>query len=76
MVNSLIGVTADKFFNIGRTSKLQVVFQTAGVLPITLDHSTATTDMATSLQFRVTLLDFSVQLEYVDIGLNALKNAR
>ena len=73
LVNSLIGVTADKFFNIGRTSKLQVVFQTAGILPITLDHSASATDMGSKLEFRVTLLDFSLQLEYVDIGLNALK---
>jgi hypothetical protein len=72
LVNSLIGVTADKFFNIGRTSKLQVVFQTAGILPITLDN-TGGTDLTTATAFKVTLLDFSIQLEYVDIGLNALK---
>lgn len=72
LVNSLIGITADKFFNIGRTSKLQVVFQTTGILPITLDNAGGTT-LTTALQFRVTLLDFSLQLEYIDIGLNALK---
>ena len=73
LVNSLIGVTADKFFNIGRTNKLQCVFQTAGIFPFTFDHSSAASDMTTSIKFTVTLLDFSLQLEYVDIGLNALK---
>ena len=72
LINSLIGVTSDKFFNIGRTSKMQVVFQTAGILPITLDN-TGGTLLTTNASFKVTLLDFSLQLEYIDIGLNALK---
>ena len=73
LINSLVGVTADKFFNIGRTSKLQVVLQTAGVLPFTFDGSSLGADLTTAAQFVVTLQDFSLQLEYVDIGLNALK---
>jgi hypothetical protein len=73
LVNSLIGVTADKFFNIGRTSKLQVVFQTAGILPITIDNAGGTTLTGSGVNFKVTLLDFSLQLEYIDIGLNALR---
>jgi len=73
LINSLVGVTADKFFNIGRTSKLQVVLQTAGILPFTFDNSSASNDLTTSAKFIVTLLDFSLQLEYIDIGLNALK---
>jgi hypothetical protein len=73
LLNSLIGVTADKFFNIGRTSKLQVVFQTSGILPFTFDHSNGANDMATSIKFTVTLLDFSLQLEYIDIGASALR---
>jgi hypothetical protein len=73
LVNSLIGVTADKFFNIGRTSKLQVVFQTAGILPITFDNSGGTLLTGTGVNFKVTLLDFSLQLEYIDIGMSALR---
>jgi len=72
LVNSLIGVTSDKFFNVGRTSRLQVVFQTTGVLPITIDNAGGST-LSTACQFKVTLLDFSLQLEYIDIGLNALR---
>jgi len=73
LVNSLIGVTADKFFNIGRTSKLQVVFQTTGILPITFDNAGGTTLTSTGCNFKVTLLDFSLQLEYIDIGASALR---
>ena len=73
LINSLVGVTADKFFNIGRTSKLQVVFQTTGVLPFTFDGSSLGANLGTAAQFVVTLTDFSLQLEYIDIGLNALK---
>lgn len=74
LINSLIGVTADKFFNIGRTSKLQVVFQTAGILPITFDNATGTLLSSTGANFKVTLLDFSISLETVDIGMSALKS--
>ena len=70
LLNSVIGATADKFLNIGRTSKLQVVLQTASVLPITIvNYTTALTGGS----FTVTLSDFTLQCEYVDIGLNALK---
>lgn len=71
LMNSLIGVTAEKFFNIGRCQKLQLVFQTSGVLPITLSNSGGTV-LTTGLSFKVTLSDFSLQLEYIDIGLSAL----
>jgi hypothetical protein len=73
LVNSIVGITADKFFNIGRTSKLQVVFQTTGILPITFDNAGGTTLTGSGAQFTVQLSDFSLQLEYVDIGLNALR---
>jgi hypothetical protein len=36
VISSLIGVTANKMFNIGRTSKLQLVFNTASIAPITM----------------------------------------
>ena len=60
LINSLVGVTSQKFFNIGRTSKLQLVFQTAGILPITLDNTGGTT-LSTAASFTVTLSDFSIQ---------------
>lgn len=68
LLSGSIGVLADKFLNIGRTSKLQVVLQTTSVLPLTIVTGTATTPGT----FSVTLSDFSLQCEYVDIGLNAL----
>jgi hypothetical protein len=67
VINPLIGVTADKFFPISKTGRLQLVFQTAGVLPITISNTTGTT-ATTAMQFKVTLLDFSLQVEYIDIG--------
>ena len=70
LINSVIGCTADKFFNIGRTSKLQVVMNTTSILPFTIiNNATAITAGA----FTITLSDFSLQMEYVDIGLNALR---
>jgi hypothetical protein len=68
ILSSVIGVTADKFLNIGRTSKLQCVFQTSSVLPLSILAGTATA----AGTFQVTLSDFSLQLEYIDIGLSAL----
>lgn len=69
LLSGSIGVLADKFLNIGRTSKLQVVLQTTSVLPLSILTGTATAPGT----FSVTLSDFSLQCEYVDIGLNALK---
>ena len=43
LLNSLVSVTSEIFINIGRTSKLQLVFQTTGVLPITIDNAGGTT---------------------------------
>lgn len=73
LLNSLIGVTADKFFNVGRCPKLQLCFQTTGVLPFTISNAGGTALAADGImEFRVSLYDFSLQLEYVDIGLSAL----
>lgn len=69
LLSGSIGVLSDKFLNIGRTSKLQLVLQTSSVLPLSLTTGSATT----AGTFQVTLSDFSLQCEYVDIGLNALK---
>ena len=68
LVSGSIGVCADSFLNIGRTSKLQCVLQTTGVAPISVTTGTATA----AATFRITLSDFTLQLEYVDIGSRAL----
>jgi len=68
LLSGVLGVTADKFLNIGRTSKLQVVLQTSNVLPITIGLTSATAGAT----YQVTLSDFSIQAEYIDIGVNAL----
>ena len=69
LTSSLIGVTADRFFNIGRTNKLQVAFQTASELPISIICS-ATAAAAGAMT--VTLSDFALQCNYIDIGPAAL----
>ena len=66
----MVGVLADKFLNLGRTSKLQVVLQTSNVMPISV--SMGGTAYTTSPIIQVTLSNFSLQCEYVDIGINAL----
>jgi len=68
LMSSLIGVTADKFFNIGRTNKLQVAIQTPTELPISIINAGAITAGA----FTITLSDFAIQCNYVDIGPSAL----
>lgn len=69
LVSSLVGVTADRFFNIGRTNKLQIAIQTCTELPISiLCSATAATAGAMS----VTLSDFAIQCNYIDIGPTAL----
>lgn len=72
LLNSLVGVTAEKFFNIGRCPKLQLCFQTTGVLPFTIDNNGGTALTGTGAIFKVTLSDFVLNLEYVDIGMQSL----
>ena len=69
LASGVVGVLADKFLNIGRTSKLQVVLQTSNIIPITGGVNSAWTAGAT---VQVTLSNFSLQCEYIDIGVNAL----
>ena len=71
LLSGVVGVLADKFLNVGRTSKLQVVLQTSNVIPITGGINTAWTTNAPTVQ--VTLANFSLQCEYIDIGINALQ---
>ena len=68
--SAVVDVLADKFLNLGRTSKLQVVLQTSNVMPISV--SMGGTAYTTSPIIQVTLSNFSLQCEYVDIGINAL----
>jgi len=68
LVSSLIGVTADRFFNIGRTNKLQVAIQTCSELPISIINAGA----ITAGVFTVVLSDFVLQCNYVDVGPTAL----
>jgi hypothetical protein len=70
LCSGVLGVLADKFLNIGRTSKLQLVLQTASVIPITGGINAAWTAAAT---VQITLSNFSISAEYVDIGLSALQ---
>jgi hypothetical protein len=69
LASGVVGVLADKFLNIGRTSKLQVVLQTSNIIPITGYNNAAWTAAGT---FQITLSNFSLQCEYIDIGVNAL----
>lgn len=70
LASGVVGVLADKFLNVGRTSKLQVVLQTASVIPITLSTVGAWGAGAT---VQITLSNFSLQCEYIDIGVNSLQ---
>ena len=71
LLSGVLGVLNDKMLNIGRTSRLQCILSTANILPITIQvGSTAFTGAP---QFTVTLSNFSLQLEYVDIGMSALQ---
>jgi hypothetical protein len=69
LLSGCIGCLADKMLNIGRTSKLSLTMTTTSVLPISI----ITNSVTNASNFVVTLSDFSLQCEYIDIGLNALK---
>lgn len=69
LLNSLIGKGAKKFFQIGATNKLQVVLQTAAVIPVTFITGSATT----TATFRVTIDNVFLSMQYVDIGMEGLK---
>ena len=71
LASGVVGVLADKFLNIGRTSKLQVVLQTTNIIPVTGGINVAYTNGAPTIQF--TISNFSLQCEYIDIGINALQ---
>jgi hypothetical protein len=69
LINSLIGKGAKKFFYCGKTNKLQLVLQTAAILPLTIVTGTATT----AATMRVSIDNISIDLQYVDIGMEGVK---
>lgn len=71
IVSSVIGVTNDSFLNVGRLNSLQYVLQTSNILPFAIQVTTQLTTNAYT--FTVTLDNFSLNLEFVDIGMSALK---
>lgn len=72
LLNSLIGKGASKFFQIGATGKLQLVLQTAAILPITLILGAPGTSPS-SATVQVTIDNISLNLQYVDIGMEGVK---
>ena len=70
ILSGLIGALSDKMLNVGRTSKLQLILQSSSVLPVTFVNTTAS-NAASSV--KVTLANFSITCEYIDIGGSALK---
>jgi hypothetical protein len=68
IMSGLIGAAADSFLNIGRVSKLQLVMQTPSVLPITINNQA----QGSAISFNIVLSDFTLGLEYVDVGMDAL----
>lgn len=69
LLSSLLGKGAKKFFQIGATNKLQLVLQSAAILPITFVTGTATT----AATFRITIDNISLNLQYIDIGAEGVK---
>jgi hypothetical protein len=69
LVSSLIGKGARKYFQIGSTSKLQLVLQSSAILPITFITGLATT----AATFRITIDNMALDLQYVDIGDEGVK---
>ena len=71
LASGVLGVLADKFLSIGRTSRIQLIIQTAQIFPISC--TVGATAYTTAPVVKVTLGNFSLNCEYIDIGLSALK---
>lgn len=69
LLNSLIGKGANKLFQIGATNKLQLVLQSSAILPLTIITGTS----GTAPTFKVTIDNISLNLQYVDIGMEGVK---
>jgi hypothetical protein len=67
LLNSIIGKGASKMFNISKVNKMQIVLTTAPQLPLTIVSGGATT----AGTFKVTLDNFQLNLQYVNLGTEA-----
>jgi hypothetical protein len=67
--SAIVGVLNDKFFPIGLTKKLLVALTTASIAPITIYTGTT---VGTAVNYTVTLSDFWLNLEYINIGSSAM----
>ena len=68
VVSALIASGNDKFLNTGRIGRLQAQFTTPSILPITIQNASTTN----AVVFSVVLSDFTLGLEFIDIGSEAL----
>lgn len=68
VMSALIGSGNDKFLNTGRISRLQAQFTTPSILPITIQNAAT----GTAIVFQIVLSDFTLGLEFIDIGNEAL----
>lgn len=68
LVSGVLGVLNDKFFPIGLTKKMLLSLTTASILPITM-YTNGTAGTPTT--FTVSLTDFWLNLETIQIGENA-----
>ena len=71
LLSSLIGNQAKTFFDC-RTNKLQLVLQTAAVVPVTLKTGTVSGSPVQPI-VKMTLSNFSINMQYLDVGLEGLK---
>lgn len=71
IMSTFMGVLGDRFPNVGRMRKLQHSITTSSVLPLTVAISATAGTTAT---YTLTLSNFSLQLEYVDIGPEGLRH--
>jgi hypothetical protein len=69
ILSSLLGKGAHKMLQAGALSNLQLVLQTAAILPVTIVTGTATT----AATFTVTIDNISLSMQQVDIGMEGVK---
>lgn len=67
LLNSLIGKGARKMFQVGATSKLQLVLRSADIVPLTIVTGVVGGG-GTAATMRVTIDNISLNLQYIDIG--------
>lgn len=71
LLNSLIGKGAIKLFQCGATNKLQLVLQTAAILPLTL--IVGSTGSGNDAKVSIIMDNISLNLQYVNIGEEGVK---